>query len=504
MARVTLLTPPSPPYSNIDRQAAGGMGLWVPSSRPTVGHDEFTWYDLSLLWTAGVLVEAGHDVCFLDGQAERLDGKALAARLQETQPDVIVALVQFVSLESDLALLGDAKRSCSGVHLVIVGSVTRTLTERIVSAPEVDYVVVSEPEFAVRELVAALANGGNAKDTPGLAWHDGDGVLHSASRPATDLTALPVAPYHLLSPYRYIDRTYFRDDKVGLVAATRGCPYKCAYYCPYPLAYGKKIRCRPAKVIVKEIELLNSEFGVRSFYFRDQVFTISESHAREICEGITAAGLDIRWICETRFDLLKNDETLRAMSKAGCTHIFFGLESGDPALFEAIGKPGTTLTVVEDSVRRVIAHGIEVHCHLILGLPGETWRTVKNTGAFLEHLGTPHVNLNRCIPYPGTELYADAKRNKWIKTYDWTRYGSSFAMRTEAMSTYELELAHFWLSRQHRRRHGLPLRKRDRLLAPLVDMIVKLLGGKGSVPKETSPGGLALPVVPAKPEGDAH
>ncbi|UCG16673.1 MAG: radical SAM protein [Phycisphaerales bacterium] len=476
MARVAVVTPPSPRFANIDRQAAGGMGLWSPTRRPTVGHSKYTQYDLSLLWTAGVLLDQGHDVCFVDGQAERLNEEALARRVSEARPDVIVGMVQFVSLVSDLRLLASIKRSCPGARLIVVGSIAQILTEEVLAEPAVDFVVASEPELATRDLIAALTNGEDPTSVAGIAWRDDGTVRRSAPRGPTNLASLPAAPYHLLSPYRYIDRFYFRPDKIGLITTTRGCPYKCAYYCPYPAAYGKKIRYRNPEVVVKEIEFLNREYGIRSFYFRDQVFTVSERHAREICKRIIAANLSIRWICETRFDLLRSDDLLDDMRDAGCIQIHFGLESGDPKIFETIGKPGTNLVVAEETCQRVVGRGIRVHFHLIVGLPGETWATVRNTAEFIRRLGVSRINLNRCIPYPGTALYDEARGKGWIKTYDWSRYGNEFVMRTADMTMAELGLAWKYLFLKcWEGGRGRRLGRRDRLIRPALNALVEIV-----------------------------
>ena len=477
MPKVAVVTPPSPPFADIDRQAAGGMGLWKPRSRHTVGHSEFAQYDLPLLSTAGVLLDQGHDVCFVDGQAERLDAESLACRVNATSPDFIVGMVQLVSLVSDLSLLADTKRRCPGVRLIVVGSVVKVMVERILANPAVDYVVIGEPELPTSELIAALAGGHGVEPVTGIAWRNDGQIVRSTPRLHTDLTSLPAMPYHLLSPYRYIDEFYFRPDKLGLVVSSRGCPYKCAYYCPYPLAYGKKILFRRPEVFVNDIEFLNREFGVRSFHFRDQVFTISEAHARKICRLIADANLDIRWLCETRFDLLQSDELLEDMRRAGCAQIHFGLETGDPALFEAIGKPGTTLEVAEETIKRVQSKGINAHVHIIVGLPGESWSTIRNTAEFVRRLNITRISLNRCIPYPGTAMHDEAQRKGWIQTHDFSRYGGEFVMRTAGMSTRELELAIKYLSLNLPREllKGRPAGRRATLtrflLNPLVEKV---------------------------------
>jgi len=233
-------------------------------------------------------------------------------------------------------------------------------------------------------------------------------------------------------------------------------------------------------MVVDEIEFLHREFGVRSFHFRDQVFTLSEEHAREVCQRLAARQLDIRWLCETRVDLIHSDAMLQDMVAAGCVQIDFGLESGDPELFAAVGKPGIDLADAEATVERVRRNGLAAHVHVIVGLPGETWESLRHTANFLRRLGITCINLNRCIPYPGTELRKEALAHGYVQTDDWTQYGNAFAMRTEALSSRELELAFQYLAKNV---YGDALGRRGRLTRSLLNILVEkvIWRGRGSI-----------------------
>jgi len=444
MSTIAIVTPPSPPHVDIDRQAAGGMGLCKPTDREDVGHSDYPQYDLPLLSTAGLLLQHGHQVEFIDGQAERLDAGAMVRRVAKIRPDYIVGMAQFVSLTFDVSLLSAVKRGCEDATLVVVGSTTKVALDRVFEDPDVDYAVLGEPEVPSDALVSALEAGLSIEAIPGLAWREGADLRQNNEKPV-DLNSLPPMPYHLLAPYRYVAETYWKGEPLGLAVSARGCPYSCDYYCPYPLAYGKKIRSRNPETFVEEVAYLNREMGVKYFHFRDQVFTVSERHVREVCQALIRENLDIEWLCETRFNLLHSDEMLKEMHEAGCTQVHFGLETGSDELFRTVGKPGTTLEVALEAFERVRDTGMDVHVHLIVGLPGENWDTVRDTAAFLRRADLQHVNLNRAIPYPGTEMWAEAQREGWVESEDFAVYGAEFVMRTAAMSTVELELAYLHL-----------------------------------------------------------
>jgi len=443
------------------------MGLWKPRDRATVGHSEYTQYDLPLLSTAGVLLEAGNEATFIDGQAERLDETQLIDRVRDTHPDFVVGMVQFVSLDHDLSILTSLKRAIPEMTLIIVGSTVKIAIDKVLSTEGVDYAVQGEPEIPTRDLIQRLESGQLVADIPGVSYVvEGKQVVNPAR--TANLREFPPVPYHLLSPYRYINEHYWTGEKLGLVVSSRGCPYSCAYYCPYPLAYGSKLLFRDPKIFVDEIEFLNKEYGVRHFHFRDQVFTAKERHVLEICDEIIHRGLEISWLCETRFNLIHSDEMLKKMRRAGCAQVHFGLESGDEALFLTIGKPGTTLEEARSSFTRVRNAGMDVHAHLIIGLPGESWSSIRETVSFIQSLYLVNINLCICIPYPGTEMHNVGRRNNWIETDDYSVYSQQFVMRTEDLTTTELTLA-FRYMKDFFEETGIKGKIRHRLLRFIVE-----------------------------------
>ena len=96
-------------------------------------------------------------------------------------------------------------------------------------------------------------------------------------------------------------------------------------------------------------------------------------------------------------------------------------------------------------------------------------------------LGVSRINLNRCIPYPGTDLHDEASREGWIETDDWSCYGGEFTMRTADRTTRELELAFKYLSLDSRHRDECPIRRRDRILRPALNALVGILGWRSRV-----------------------
>ena len=58
---------------------------------------------------------------------------------------------------------------------------------------------------------------------------------------------------------------------------------------------GTKIRCRPVKDIVDEIEVLFRDYGIRLFHLNDPVVNMPSEHLDAICREVLRRDLDIQW-----------------------------------------------------------------------------------------------------------------------------------------------------------------------------------------------------------------
>lgn len=448
---VLFLQLPSPPFLDVERESAGGFGLAVPSVRDSYGHSRYPFFNLSLAQTMGVLEKKGWDVSFIDAQAERWGLKETLIKILEIQPKYIIALINLPSLWGDLNFLKEVKSFCPNTKIICMGSVCKVLPQIVTQDSIVDFTIISEPETTITDLLNSVKRRKGLSKIKGIAFR-AKGKLHfTPSREILmDIDSLPVIPYHLLPMDKYKGAIFAsekrKNENFAPLSSTKGCPFKCSYYCPYPLGFGNKVRYRSPTKVVEEIEYLHKEFNIRNFVFRDQNFTLFPSHTQEICNLLSNKGLDIKWICETRFDLINNALLLEKMREAGCQEIHFGLESGDVLLFEKVGKPGTKFRQIQYALEMVKATGINTLVHIIIGLPGETWQTVRNTAKTLKILKVGAFNFTYAVPYPGTVFYGEAKGKRLILTNDWSRYdGSHVVVRSEKMSPLELKLAKVYL-----------------------------------------------------------
>jgi radical SAM superfamily enzyme YgiQ (UPF0313 family) len=455
-----MLQPPSPPYLDVGRDFAGGFGVAIKVSRNSYGHEGAGFMHLPyvpLASSTSVLEREGYSPIFLDAQAEKKDLRDVLKFVEKNEPDVIIAVINLPSIYGDLNLLKAIKQENSNIKIIGIGTVCKVLTQEVLKDGIIlDYAVCGEPESILPELINRVKNSEKVHNVKGIAFLRNGSIIRTPERSLIDdLDSIPFPAYHLMPMDRYKMGSAGYICNCAPIYASKGCPFQCSYYCPYPLAFGNKIRYRSPANVVAEIEYLVKEFNVEGIVFRDQTFTLNPKHTEKICQLLIEKRLNITWICETRADRV-SDSLLKMMKKAGCISVIYGLETGDPKLLYEVGKPGVRLSKFFEAVKMTKKHGMFAHVHVIIGLPGENWRTIKNTLMTLFKLRVDNADFNIVTPYPGTGFFEEVKKEGLLLTEDWSNYtGLDPVLKTETMSSDDLKKAQQYLD--HEFRFGAPL-----------------------------------------------
>ncbi len=217
--------------------------------------------------------------------------------------------------------------------------------------------------------------------------------------------------------------------------STRGCPFRCEF-CSN-VVFGGSYRERSAENVVDEVEEV-LRLGYDRISFADDVFTLRKERVLRICAEIRQRNLDFHWECLGRVDSL-DEATARAMRNAGCTRIYFGVESGSQPILDQMNKK-----ITPEEARRAVeaAHraGLQVGAFFILGYPGDTDETVLATLQYAGSLPLDYLGLTMPYPLPGTALY-DRVKNRIYR--DW-RPGESLFVGHELIFDAEFSERKLW------------------------------------------------------------
>jgi hopanoid biosynthesis associated radical SAM protein HpnJ len=321
-------------------------------------------------------------------------------------------LVLFTStpgFPGDIRLVKKIRETNPRIKIAFVGPHVSVLPERsLKDCPEIDFVVRKEFDYAVYE----FAHGKPLEEILGISYLKNGSVVHAADRPEIqDLDSLP----HVTEVYRRdLDVTRYNVPfllypYVSLYT-TRGCPAQCTF-CLWPQTLsGHPWRKRSTDDVAREMAEAKEYWpNVREFFFDDDTFNIQKVRTIELCSKLKP--LKLTWSCTSR--VTTDYETLKAMKDAGCRLLIVGYESGDPQILKNI-KKGATIERARQFTKDCHKLGLVVHGDFILGLPGETPETIRNTIAFAKELDVETIQVSVAHAYPGTELYDYAVKNGFM------------------------------------------------------------------------------------------
>jgi len=390
--------------------------------------DGMVWPQVALAQLAALFPE--RPVHIIDANARRWAWADVEAELKRLRPRWYVTQVAGPILEQDLRGLALAK-SVGAVTVAFGPLVSPVAYELLRRFPQLDYVVCGEPEVTLRQLVDAadrcgderppsihaLCQAASAEPRPktlaavrGLAWRrEGEIVLNPRQGLIPRLDDLPLPAHHLLPLGSYCGPA--TEAPAAVVVTGRGCPGECCF-CLKHITYRQEVRVRSPQSILEELLLLR-RLGVRHVYMQADLFTICREQVRDLCRLMIAEGLGLAWSCSTRPDAV-DEELLQCMAAAGCRRITWALESGSEALLWRIGKR-TRVAAAEQAVRWARAAGISNWASFILGLPGETEDTIRQTVNLAKRLSLERVTFELAIPRPGTPFWEQAAAKRWLR-----------------------------------------------------------------------------------------
>lgn len=211
-----------------------------------------------------------------------------------------------------------------------------------------------------------------------------------------------------IQAYRY-DLVDFRSNRLRLPAieASRGCPFSCNFCV---LTGWEKYRYRPVETVVKEIELKmqwnKNLFGLldNAFMFMDNNLGGSPKYLRELCSALMP--LKKTWGCALTFNILRDEELLKLMAKAGCRYIYTGLESLNPDSLQSMNKGQNNVKEIDQVIQKAFSNGILLSFGLLVGSDGDTNEYLERIPEYLSDLRYFSITfLGIVCPYPETQFY---------------------------------------------------------------------------------------------------
>ncbi|MBI5501382.1 MAG: B12-binding domain-containing radical SAM protein [Deltaproteobacteria bacterium] len=345
--------------------------------------------------------ECGVEPVVRDLRHERDPDAALREAVADSRP-VLIGVSCYASFDQLDALEAARKaRAAAPTTPLIAGGYQASACpeELLLPAGPFDFVVVGDGERPLAEVVRWALDGGARPPS----------VL-VADRPI-EPGELPPSPFRLLE--RYAARA--RSARVKLqVNLSRGCPHACTF-CMERAKPDRVWRALPPERAVEELRRLDRVFPVGDslLHFTDPLFGAGAAWRREFLGRLAASGLRPRaaWTL-TRAEGLSEDDLRLA---AECRLSFgIGLESGSPAMLLAMRKTARPDDYLQGFLRlreKAERAGASWAVNVLVGHPGETPGTVRESLAFLDELFPADrptrgwLSVDPFRLYPGSDVH---------------------------------------------------------------------------------------------------
>jgi hopanoid biosynthesis associated radical SAM protein HpnJ len=396
--RTLFLNPPS--YDGFD----GGAGARYQAKREIRSF----WYPTWLAQPAALVP----DSLLVDAPPA---GKALADVIPlAARHDLAVIYTSSPTFAGDVKVAEALKEAAPSLLIGLAGPPVAVMPERsLLASPAIDFVAREEFDFTLKE----VADGRPLAEVAGLSYRGPDGrPRHNRDRELlTDMDQLPFVTPVYKRDLRIEDYFigYLRHPYVSLYTG-RGCRSRCTF-CLWPQTVGgHRYRTRSVRSVLDEAALVKEQFPqMKELFFDDDTFTDDRERAAQVARGLGRLGLT--WSCNAKANVPR--ELLAVMRDNGLRLLLVGYESGSQQILINI-KKGLRVERARQFAADCRDLGITVHGTFILGLPGETRQTIRETIQFARDVNPHTLQVSVAAPYPGTELYRQALENGWLPPED--------------------------------------------------------------------------------------
>lgn len=413
-------------------------GLWIRSQH-RVGRrtrENMVWPQVSLAQLAA-MVHPQHSVAIIDANAERMSWPEFTRKLEELRPRYYLTQVTAPTLENDM--YGCFLAKARGARTIAFGThVTPIPVETMRAYPALDFVLIGEPDLTIRDLLdhlegkmeqrpaniktmfdkhdplyrPAFDSDGNVDmhGIKGVGWRKGEEIVVNLTRPfLRDLDDMPHPLHHMLPLDTY--RMPMIRGPFTFIVSSRGCPAGCTY-CIKHVSYQFTTRLRSPEHIMEELWILK-RLGMNNIHMYADLFTVNREQVMRLCELMIQENIQIRWTCNSRVDYV-DEEMLQMMARSGNWLISWGIESGNDQILRHVRK-GAYTEKAERALLWARRAGIRNWGYFIIGLPGETEETIRQTIEFSKRLPLDIALFHVAAPYPGTPFFFEVVNNGWFR-----------------------------------------------------------------------------------------
>jgi len=376
---------------------------------------------LGLMYLAGYLEKyTNHQIKILDCLAERINHNELKKIIAQENPDIVGITTMTFTLPDVVKTIKKIKQVNKKIKIILGGAHVHIYSKETIKLKGVDFCVLGEGEKPLKELLDNINNIKKLCNIKGIVFKDKNKIINTGPSPfIQNLNILPF-PARYLTPYKEYSSVLAKKFPVTTMITSRGCPFNCLF-CDRP-HMGNVFRARSADNVVDEMEEC-SKMGIKEIFIYDDTFSVDRQRVLDICSKMIKRKINIVWDIRTRVDTV-NEEMLKALKKAGCQRIHYGVEAGTEKILKVLRK-GITLEQVKNAFYWTKKAKIQILAYFMIGSPTETKEDILKTIKLAKKLNPDYVTFGILNPYPATELYKMGLEQKVLPYDYWKEFAEN-------------------------------------------------------------------------------
>ncbi|UCH98258.1 MAG: PhpK family radical SAM P-methyltransferase [Candidatus Aminicenantes bacterium] len=259
------------------------------------------------------------------------------------------------------------------------------------------YVNSSQGEATLVKLIRALKEGGDIDKINNLYYMNDEGYVSTPVLKEDNPLSENMVKWDL-----FADRV---DDYV-MVRTSRSCPFACSF-CGFPQHAGK-YQTANLKAVEEELNLLDQIESLRHVDFVDDTFNVPPERFKEIVRMIIKNRYKFLWHSQFRCQYADR-EMVELMKESGCKGVFLGIESGNNQILKNMNKAVTVEKYLK-GIELLKEYGILTFGCFIVGFPGETDETIRDTFNFIEDSGLDFFRTQLWFCDPITPIWEQKEK----------------------------------------------------------------------------------------------
>lgn len=390
---------------------------------------------------------AGYNVGILDANAERLTDEQVIKRVEELQPRLVVFVMYGQNPNSGTTMMIGAYRTgeklkyaLPSLPICMVGSHVSAIPKEVLTKPFVDFVLLNEGVYALRNLLATdLKSSEQLVNVKGMGWKlptNGAQCLNPPEKVVpNDRMDIDMPGYAWdLLPYRNkpfdLYRAHFwhanfdksRRTPFAAIYTSLGCRFSCDFCMVNILnrnnngdgissADSKVMRFWSPNFIINEFEKL-ANYGIETVRITDEMFFLDKRYFEPLLKNIIDRDLKLNMWAYARVDTVRKN-FLEMFKKAGINWLALGIEAAKQEIRTEISKGSFQNVNIRQVCKDIQSADINVISNFIFGFPEDTKETMQETLNLALEINAETTNMYPCMALPGSPLHVRAVKEGW-------------------------------------------------------------------------------------------